>query len=706
MNSARRVSIYSIPDILASGAQALRKKEFTSFDAAAVIRELALHIVDSRVNNVYQLDEKTFQMKLHKPDRPELRLVMEAGRRLHLTSYVLEKPVTPPAFCMALRKYLRNSRLASVEQYEFERIIIFNFRTSAGVMRLVLELFGEGNIILVGEDGKILQALFYKRMRDRNILRSAVFVFPPPSSKNPFKVSMEDLRSGLKAFGDVEIVRAVARFLGLGGVYAEEALLRADINKTKSCNTLSEDEIGSIFDSVHVLLSRVETGDLEPNTVLDEDNCLVDVIPFKLRWYDGFRLQPYDRFNEALDEFYARVMSIEKALAGVEVDQLQREGNRLKRIIADQEKVLAEAEARADIDKRTGDAIYAYSSGLQALLDKFSSGKHSGRDWNAIISEVLQEKKAELKTNIFFESFDAKSLTINVHVDDLAFGLELRRSLFENAASFYERGKKAKQKLEGAKTALKDSHKRLAEVQEKMRKAEELEHAKPAQAAEELAKRKVKHKEWFEKFRWFISSDGPLVVAGKDATSNEVLIKKYTDADDLVFHADIVGAPFVVVKTKGDKPSEQCLREASEFAAAFSRGWREGFGSVDVYWVKPSQLSKGGPSGESVAHGAFVVRGERNWNRGVSLRIAIGVAVNEEEGTVRIVGGPVEAVRNKAKASVVVVPGDLCGNELFKLVLWKLAQRVQKELRETITKLSVEEIREFIPYSNGRIPED
>ena len=403
MNSACRVSIYSVLDILGSGAQALRKKEFTSFDAAAIVRELALHIVDSRVNNVYQLDEKTILFKLHKPDEPELRLVMEAGKRLHLTSYVLEKPLTPPAFCMALRKYLRNSRLVSVEQSEFERIVVFNFRTSVGVMGLVLELFGEGNIILVGEDGKILQALSYKRMRDRNILRSEVFVFPPPSSKNPFKVDIEELRTGLKTFGGVEIVRAVARFLGLGGVYAEEALLRVGIDKTRSCNAMSEDEISSIFDSVRVLLSRVETGNLEPNTVLDEDNGLVDATPFKLKYYESFRLQPYDRFNEALDEFYARVMSIEKALAGVEIDQIQREGNRLKRIIADQEKVLAEAEAKTDTEKRIGDAIYAYSSGLQALLDKFSSGKQNGRDWNAIISEVLQEKKAELKPNIFFE---------------------------------------------------------------------------------------------------------------------------------------------------------------------------------------------------------------------------------------------------------------------------------------------------------------
>lgn len=672
---------------------------------AAVVYELQECIIDSRVNSVYQLDGKTLLLKLHKPDKPELRLVLEAGRRLHLTSYVLEKPLTPPAFCLALRKYLRNSRLTSLEQYEFERIVILSFKTSAGVVRLVLELFGEGNVILVGEDGRILQALSYKRMRDRNILCGEAFVFPPSSGKNPSKIGKEEFRSILKGVGDVEVVRAVARFLGVGGVYAEEALLRAGVDKTKHCDALGEKEIDSISDGLRALLSRVQTRDLEPTIVLDESDSLLDVVPFKLKRYEGFRLQSYEGFNEALDEFYARVTAVEKALAGVEVGRLQREAERLKRIIADQEKVTAEAEAKADRDKRIGDTIYAYSGDFQALLDKFSVGKQMGKNWNAVVSEVLSEKKAGLKPSVFFESLDSKGLTANVCVEGLIFGLELQRSLFENAASFYERGKKARQKLEGARAALEDSRRKLTEVEKKMHKAEELEQVKPAEAMQELAKHKVKHKEWFEKFRWFVSSDGFLVVAGKDATSNEVLVKKYTEDKDVVFHADIVGAPFVVVKTEGKKPSEQCLREAGEFAAAFSRGWREGFGSVDVYWVRPEQLSKGGPSGESVAHGAFVVRGERNWMRGTPLRIAVGVAISDRESRARIGGGPVEAVRAKLNAYVVIVPGDVEGKELFNRVLTSLGRKLPRELRETVLNVSIEEIREFIPYGKGRILE-
>ena len=152
----------------------MRKKEFTSFDIAAAISELKGLIADSRVNNIYQLDEKTLIFKLHKTDLPPIRLVMEAGRRLHSTIYAEENPAEPPAFCMALRKYLRGAWVVGIDQYEFERIVTVSFRTKEGLLKLVVELFGEGNIILTNEKNMILQALFFKRMRDRDIFRNEV----------------------------------------------------------------------------------------------------------------------------------------------------------------------------------------------------------------------------------------------------------------------------------------------------------------------------------------------------------------------------------------------------------------------------------------------------------------------------------------------------------------------------------------------------
>lgn len=684
----------------------MQKREFTSFDVAAVIRELRESIINSRVVNIYQLDDKSLLFKLRSRDGRSLTLLLEAGRRLNLTSYVQEKPLTPPSFCMALRKHLKGGWIVNVEQYEFERIAVFHFKSSFGNFKLVLELFGEGNIILVGEDGGILQALVYKRMRDRNILRGEPFLFPPPAGQNPFKVGKEDLLQGLISFGDLEVVRALARFLGLGGIYAEEVLLRTGIEKTTRCSSLNLSHAEAIYNCLHKMLLQVTAGALEPCVILDEAGGFVDVTPLRLKRYEGLRHQAYSSFNEALDEFYSRVATLEKSQAAEEREkEIRKEIERLRRVMNEQEKALQEIKQRAERMRRIGDAIYAHSTEIQTLLDKFSSVVRSGKSLDEVVSEVKEIKRLGEK-HVLFESLDRGKMLITISVDDLKFQLDLRSDLYSNASRFYEEAKAAKRKLEGAIEALENTRRRIEELEARLRKIEEEKLVKSAEAFEELAKRRIRQKKWFEKFRWFTSSDGFLVVAGKDAASNEVLIKKYTESGDIVFHADIAGAPFVVVKTEGRSISEQCLKEAGEFAAALSRGWREGFATVDVYWVYPEQLSKSGESGEYVPRGAFVIRGRRSWIRNTPLRMAVGVSFDEETGSLSFISGPVDAVKARTKAYVVVAPGNIEGKELFKRILKELASKVPIENQKRVLEASLEEVRSLIPYGRGIILSD
>lgn len=678
-------------------------KEFTSFDVAAVVRELKASISNSFVRGIYQVDDKTLHFKLRCGDS-DLWLVLEAGKRLHLTSYASEKPLVPTAFCMALRKHLRNSFLKDVEQYEFERVVIFHFKSKTDVFRLVLELFGEGNIILVDGENRILQALYYKRMRDRNILRGSSFVHAPPSGQNPFKIDGKTFLEGLKSFGKTEVVRALARFLGLGGVYAEEVLMRLGIDKTTPCDVLDGEKVNAIYDCVKNLISQVFEGRLEPSVFLDENGEFIDVTPLRLIRYSGLKYESYSSFNEALDEFYIRAAAVEKALAPekAEMLRLKQEINRLERVLAEQEKALKEEEEKAERFRRLGDAIYTQLMELQALKDIFLKGRLEGKEWDEIVRMVLAGKRDGIKPHLLFESFDRHRLVVNVCVEDLHFGVELRRDMYSNAAKYYEKAKIARRKLEGARKALEETMEKLEKAKYELLKIEDLERVKPAEALKGLSKRKIERKKWFEKFRWFTSSDGFLVVAGKDAVSNEVLIKKYTEAHDLVFHADIVGAPFVVVKTGGMKPGEECLRQAAEFAASLSRAWREGFASVDVYWVRPDQLRKGGPSGEYVPRGAFAVTGQRNWMRGTPLRLAVGVSTGEN-GEINLLGGPFEAVKARSKAYVTLVPGNHGGKDLFTKVLKALAEKLPREMQHQLSKVSVEAVREHVPYGKARI---
>jgi hypothetical protein len=314
----------------------------------------------------------------------------------------------------------------------------------------------------------------------------------------------------------------------------------------------------------------------------------------------------------------------------------------------------------------------------------------------------LAAKKTGKIPEVYIESFDGRNLALNLCMDNLRFSMHLRHSLFDNANEYYERGKKAKQKSAGALVAFEDSKKKLGKIERELLEAEKLKSLKPAEIMEELSKRKLEResKEWYEKFRWFTSSDGFLVVAGKDSVSNEVLVKKHTDQEDVVFHAEISGAPFVVVKAEGKPISEQTLHEAGEYAASFSRAWRENAGSADVYWVKVDQLSKSGPLGESVPHGAFSVVGKRNWTRNVRLRTAVGIIINEETC---FVGGPFDAVKAKTKNYVVLVPGDYNGKELLKQILKSLMLKLPKEQRVKAGKTSIEQIREFVPYTRGTV---
>lgn len=685
----------------------VHKKEFTSFDVAAAVRELKQSILGSRVSNVYQISQKAFLLKLHLPDRPPFQLVLEAGKRMHLTAYVIEKPPTPSAFCMSLRAFLRNARLANIEQHEFERVVVLFLKSRKGALKLILEVFGDGNLILVSQEERILQALTYKRMRDRNVLRGEVFMFAPSSGKNPTGLSFEEFSVGLGACGDVQVVRALARFLGIGGEYSEEVLMRAQVEKTKTCEALSGDDVKAIYDCIKEMLTQVTTGTLEPCIVLGLDKSLLDVVPFKLVQHEtqGFELQKYSSFNEALDEFYTRIFIAEKEAAGLDIEALRSEGERLKRIIAEQQKLLTENEVSADTEKRVGDTIYAHVAELQILLEKLLGAKQKGENWKAVVNKINIEKKEGLTPSVLFESLDDKGSTVTVAIEDLRFGLNLNRNLYQNANQYYEKAKQTKLKMEGAEKALQDSTSQLADLNIQMHKAEEIEHRASEDMLDGLATRKIKTKKWFEKFRWFVSSDGCLVVAGKDAVTNEVLVKKYAEKGDVVFHADIVGAPFVVVKTETKEPTGQCLREAGEFAAAYSRAWREGFGSVDVYWVKPDQLTKEAPSGESVGHGAFVVRGQRNWMRGIKLELAVGTVIDADD-LFHFVGGPMAAVKAKTQVYVTVVPGDVSGKELLRFILKALSGKVSKESGARISKASIEDVREYVPFGKGRLLEN
>ncbi|MCR4368520.1 MAG: NFACT RNA binding domain-containing protein [archaeon] len=228
--------------------------------------------------------------------------------------------------------------------------------------------------------------------------------------------------------------------------------------------------------------------------------------------------------------------------------------------------------------------------------------------------------------------------------------IDFLKSLEENANAYYAEAKKAKKKLLGLE-------KGVAKVQKKIAQEHE------SGPVERIAVRK-REKRWFEKFHWFFTSEGLLVIAGRDARSNEDVVKKHMEKNDVYFHADVHGAPHTVLKAGEKKPGKKSLAEAAIFAAVFSKAWREQLAAVDVYSASPSQVSKNAPSGESLGTGAFMVYGEREWFRKTPLEYALGFA--KKGDFYEVFGGPLACVEKCELVMIVVHGKDSKGNAAKK----------------------------------------
>ena len=232
--------------------------------------------------------------------------------------------------------------------------------------------------------------------------------------------------------------------------------------------------------------------------------------------------------------------------------------------------------------------------------------------------------------------------------------LDTTKSLEQNAGIFFEKSKKAKKKLKGAKIALENTVKKLEKA--KKQQIKEIKQVKQ--------KQKIK-KEWYEKFRWFVSSEGFLCIGGRDAATNEILIKKHTEKDDIVFHTSMSGSPFFVVKTQGKKPGEPTLNEAAQATASYSKAWKLGLSLQEVFYISPEQVSKKAKPGEYIARGTFMIYGKKNLLT-TSIKLAIGIKNN------KIIGGPIEAIKANADKFIIITQGREKASAIAKKIQKKL----------------------------------
>jgi predicted ribosome quality control (RQC) complex YloA/Tae2 family protein len=671
------------------------KQSMSNVDLRIILPELKESAEGAFIKNVYQYGD-VFVLKLYRPSGGTTQLLIQPGSRAHLTEYRRVAPRVPPKFCTALRKYLRDRRIHSVTQHELDRILIFEIGDEDSSYKLVAELFGNGNLLLLDPQDTIFVAMRYKRMRDRDVIPKAQYIFPPPRGVDVLTSDEYKLRD-LIVDSKQNMVRTLASRLNLDSQSCEEICALAGVPPTTKASDLTDQNIVDLETGLEKFISKVKNGstkpciieDFDPNDEMEDyEPALVAYTPFEFEMYHSLTHKCYDNYSQSIDEFYG----VSEAEQEDEVEQsaLEKERKRLQKIVEKQEEGITRLEEKAEKGSQKGELIYNQFQTVQEVLETVSGARSGGLSWSEIMRTIEEGKEKGNPSALLITRIVPSKAEIVVKLQDIDISLDIRMNAQDNASKAYDQAKKSRSKIKGAET-------QISKTREKLERLE-------ASFVEPTAKKtpiKYRKKRWYEKFRWFFSTEGFLVLGGRDAKSNERLAKRQMSANDVFLHASVHGAPYVIVKVPDEEPGEATLEEAAQFAVTFSRAWQDGHNSGDAYWLSPEQVSFSPPSGEYLPSGAVMMYGTKNYIRNVAVNLGVGLIIEDEQAIP--MSGPIASVEARCDVFVKVRPSEDKKGQLVKEITAVLKKSLPEEQRYLVDQIQQEDIMRVLPPGGGKV---
>lgn len=345
------------------------KKDLSTLEISQLVNELQF-LVGGRMEKIYQLSPKDFVFKVHSPKASGFLKI--EGKFMYLASQKGDVPEKPSAFCAILRKNIENKKIKKIWQKESERIV--GIETESCI--LLVELFGQGNVILCDSDYKVTSASRIQK-EGRVIKPNEKYGFPEGKS-NVFKLNEKEFANIVKS-ADAEIVKILAGMIG--GVYAEEVCLRAGIDKTSK--GMSEKDISNVYKSFKDLSSE----DASPMVIFGE--TALDAVIFDLQVYDGKNKVAFSTFYEALESYLSQAVESEKESAVEKKYSAQIE--KIENIIEIQKKTIADIEKESAENQKIGELIYEKYQEIADLMKQFEDAR-TKMSWQEIKAKVKNKK--------------------------------------------------------------------------------------------------------------------------------------------------------------------------------------------------------------------------------------------------------------------------------------------------------------------------
>lgn len=643
------------------------REQSSSFEIARIVQELS-EMIGARARKAYQPHYEQIVLRLNRKGLPSTDLVIVRGLRAYMSNRDRPMPTRPSQFAMVLRKHLNNSRLVGVEQLGFDRVIKLSFEHGRGRLSLIIELFRDGNILLLDEDDVIIQPLTHAKYASRSLKKGVVYT-PPPSILDPRTLSRQSLDEILDN-SEHDLIRTLAARANLGRVYGRVACLKAGLDEKLDSEKLSSDQRDSLGGAIKGMLEDLSGGNggrmwlsdsesmkgwLSADNESERDSVssgIIEFSPIELPFMDPELQVQVPTLSKSYDSVFgshdaAAFIRREEERLVESGDSESEESARLDRRASQQMSAIERFKEKAAITQELGKAIEENWEHVDSILQQLNSAvKDQG--WHEVAGKAFEVA--------WIDSVNPAKQTVVTFLPDeegepgTSVTLEADKTVHQNAQRYFQEARIQKNKAKGAQKALEKTE--ISRERTQKRAAKEA-------ASGKLRRKKRSRKFWFEKHRWAMLSGGNLIIGGKDAKGNDVVVRKHLSSNDLYFHADLHGAPSCSLKLKDGlvksnvqsenipdgvasvqivqnlgeslddarELPETVLSEAAQIAVCWSRAWGGGGAAATAFHVRPSQVSKTTETGETLARGSFVVRGKRSWHRDLPLELAIGLAV-------------------------------------------------------------------------------
>ena len=608
------------------------------------------------ISNIYGITKDSILFKLHHTEKSDLFMMISTSG-VWLTAVKIDQ-VEPNRLLKRLRNDLLRLKLKKIEQIGAERIAYFTFEGFGKEFILVGEFFGDGNILLCNNEMKILALQHSIEVRHRKLSVGLEYVQPPNKGLDIFNITESDFDE-LKTT-DLVSAKWFGRTLGLPKKYVEGVFDIVNIDPKKIGNLLTNDEIKKIFETTKKIVNDVVSGNHEAIIIKNEKS---EILPLKLGKIEGEVISA-NSFIEGLDTVFtenivAKGKSIQSSGSDKKIKELQTQ-------ISEQQKAIETVKERSKNITNVANSLFEMvSKGIFSIEDKSAQ-------------EILVIHNAKLTSE--------KGISLIV-VEDEKIKINTKSPLQSIASVLFNEAKKQSGAIKSIEDIKSKTEKKLEKLQNKTQLERDI-----------MLVTEIRKKNWYERYRWFYTSDGYLVIGGRDAASNSAVVRKHLVKNDKIFHADIFGSPFFIIKNAENAP-DTSMNEVAHATVCFSRAWREGLYGVSAYWVNPEQVKKSAPSGEFLPKGSFTIEGQRNFINSGNLKLAVGI-IPQDDGHA-LTCGPSETIKKNSICYAIIEPH---GAEMVETAK-KIRIEFSKIHEEITKKINIDDFVRVMPSGKSQIKE-